>query len=337
MSIQAEAVIDALRGVNDPDLGKDIVSLNFVEDLRISENNISFTVMLTTPACPMKEVIRNDCLRAIKTAVPGVGRIDIKFDSRVRQDSAIKEKLSIPVKNIIAVSSGKGGVGKTTLTVHIAKELAAFGSKVAILDADIYGPNIPRILRIDETPREQNDKLVPPVKYGMQVMSMGFLIPPDQALVWRGPMLHGAINQLFSTVAWGEADYLLVDLPPGTGDVQLSLAQLTPITGGIIVSTSHAMSTDDARRGIDAFKRLNVPLLGLVENLSGPVFGAGAVEGLSREMSIPYLGSIPMEAEIAEHVYLHGERERGASPGLDAIRSLATTIAAHISVLQHQN
>ena len=329
VSISKEQIINALKNVNDPELDKDIISLNFVEDIRISGNDVSFKLMLTTPACPLKDVFRKDCLEALKKAVPDIGKVDIAFGSRVRQDKRISEKLSVPVKNIIGISSGKGGVGKTTLTVRIAAELASMGAKVAILDADIYGPNIPRMLGISKPVEGSAGKIKPVIVDSMQIMSMGFLIPPDQALVWRGPMLHSALGQLLTEVEWEEADYLFIDMPPGTGDVQLSIAQLTPISGGIIVTTPHPMAVDDALRGIDAFAKLSVPLLGIIENMSGSVFGTGGAEELAKSRNLPFLGSVPLESQIAAGGTAPGGE---GSPGTDAIREIAQKVASSISV-----
>src|SRR5690606_36092828 len=228
--------------------------------IEIRGNEVSFTIVLTTPACPLREVMEADSVQAIKKMVPGVEQVHVKFDAQVRADHRIIGKLNIPVKNIIAVASGKGGVGKSTITTNLAVSWALDGAKVGVLDADIYGPNIPIMFGLEGKPAIDNNKMVPLEAYGVEVISMGFLMPEGEAVVWRGPMLHKAIQQLFTDVRWSELDYLLVDLPPGTGDAQLSLAQSVPLTGGVIVTGPQAVAVADARRGAAAFKRLEVPI-----------------------------------------------------------------------------
>ena len=252
----------ALATVNDPELHKDLVSLGFIEDLKISDGDVSFSVILTTPACPLKDQIRRDCIEALRRDVPGIGAINLEFGARIRHDAKLTAKKEFPFKNVIAVGAGKGGVGKSTVAVNLAVTLAASGASVGLLDADIYGPNLPSMMGIHETPQQEEGRLIPVEKHGVKVMSMGFLIPQNQALVWRGPMIHSTINQLISQVDWGELDYLVVDLPPGTGDAQLSLAQQLPLTGAVVVTTPQGVSVSDTRRGIDAFQKLDVPVLG---------------------------------------------------------------------------
>ena len=210
----------------------------------------------------------------------------------------IQEKLGIPIKNIIAVASGKGGVGKTTVSVNLAVALAQTGAQVGLLDADIYGPNVPMMMGVAEMPPVEAGKLVPAEAHGVRFMSMGFLMPPDQALIWRGPMLHKAIQQLFTDVQWAELDYLIVDLPPGTGDVQLSLAQIAPLTAGLIVTTPQLVSVADARRGASAFQQLEVPILGVIENMSGDVFGSGGGDSAARELHTTLLSIIDLDAAV---------------------------------------
>lgn len=210
----------------------------------------------------------------------------------------IQEKLGIPIKNIIAVASGKGGVGKTTVSVNLAVALAQTGAQVGLLDADIYGPNVPMMMGVAEMPPVEAGKLVPAEAHGVRFMSMGFLMPPDQALIWRGPMLHKAIQQLFTDVQWAELDYLIVDLPPGTGDVQLSLAQIAPLTAGLIVTTPQLVSVADARRGASAFQQLEVPILGIIENMSGDVFGSGGGDSAARELHTTLLSIIDLDADV---------------------------------------
>ncbi|KPL06243.1 chromosome partitioning protein, partial [bacterium SM23_57] len=259
--ISKDAVLTALRDVNDPDLKKDLVTLNMIRDLKINGNQVSFTIMLTTPACPMKNKMRDDAKAAIM-AVPGVEDVQIKLDASVPDDGRNRGLLNVPVRNAIAVASGKGGVGKTTVAVNLAVSLAKSGARVGLLDADIYGPNIPTMMGVDRLPPAGKDKLIPAEAYGVQIMSIGFLVKPGQPLIWRGPMLHSAIRQFLTDVAWDELDYLVVDLPPGTGDAQLSLAQSLPLSGGLIVTLPQQVSLDDAFRGLEMFRQLNVTILG---------------------------------------------------------------------------
>ena len=296
--ITNQQVQDALRTVIEPELGKDLITLNFIRDIEISGNDVSFTIMLTTPACPLKDVLKNESTAAIRSHIPDVGNIDVRFDSEVPSDSRIAEKLKLPVKNIIAVSSGKGGVGKSTVSANLAVCLALEGARTGVLDADIYGPNIPIIMGANGAPQQKDGKLLPIRAHGIEIMSMGFLVPESEALVWRGPMLHNAISQLFTEVLWSELDYLVVDLPPGTGDAQLSLAQLVPLTGGIVVTTPQKIALSDSRRGVTAFNRLNVPVLGVVENMAGDVFGRGGGALIAKEFGIDLLGIIDLHPDM---------------------------------------
>ncbi len=334
-TITKKQVLAALATVEDPDLHKDLVSLGFIEDLKISGNEVSFSVILTTPACPLKDKIRMDCLDALHRDIPGIGKINLTFGSRVRSDTRLADKQNCPFKNVIAVGAGKGGVGKSTVAVNLAVSLAASGASVGLLDADIYGPNIPALLRIDEPPRQNGEMIIPVEKHGLKIMSMGFLIPRDQALVWRGPMINGAINQLLTQVAWGELDYLVVDLPPGTGDAQLSLAQQLPITGAVVVTTPQTVSVDDTRRGIDAFRKLDVPILGVVENMTGPVFGSGGGEAVAREMEVGFLGRLPLDTSVSRA----GEAgvpfllDHAEDTVLNAFRKVVGNAASAVSIL----
>ncbi len=329
------AIRQALSTVQEPELHNDLVSLNMIRDVTISGNNVGFTIMLTTPACPLRSQMEQESIAAIKQMVPEVGQVQVRFDAQVRTDHRIIGKLNIPVKNIIAVASGKGGVGKSTVSTNLAVSLALEGAKVGVLDADIYGPNIPIMFGLSGKPRILNAKMVPPEAYGVQVISMGFLMPDGEAVVWRGPMLHKAIQQLFTDVRWGELDYLIVDLPPGTGDAQLSLAQSAPLTGGIIVTGPQAVAVADARRGASAFKRLEVPILGVIENMSGEVFGAGGGEDAAKLMGVDFLGTVELDPRIR----IGGDAgkpiviEAPDSPGALAFRHLARKIAAKVSVM----
>jgi len=262
--------------------------------------------------------------------------VQISFDARVRADKRIQEKINLAIKTIIAVGSGKGGVGKSTVAANVAVALAQLGAAVGLLDADIYGPNIPTLMGVNDLPAPEGEKMVPALAHGVRVMSMGFLIGQEEALVWRGPMIHSALRQLLTEVVWGELDYLVVDLPPGTGDAQLSVAQLVPLTGGVVVTTPQLLSVSDARRGVTAFQKLNVPVLGIVENMSGEVFGTGGGERAAKEMGVPFLGRIPLDPVVSRLgdqgnpvVTLTEARESST-----ALRELARKVAAGISVHQ---
>jgi ATP-binding protein involved in chromosome partitioning len=335
--VTTEQVRNALRTVQEPELHRDLITLNFVRDIQVHGVDVSFTVTLTTPACPLKDQIRTESEQAVRKLVPGVGKIDIGFDARVRADKRIEEKINLPIKTIVAVGSGKGGVGKSTVAVNLAVALAQSGASVGLLDADIYGPNIPTLMGVNELPPPKGETLVPAEAHGVRLMSMGFLIGEEEALVWRGPMIHGALRQLLSDVAWGELDYLVVDLPPCTGDAQLSVAQLVPLTGGVVITTPQQLSVSDARRGVGAFQKLGVPVLGIVENMSGDIFGSGGGERAAAEMNVPFLGRIPLDPRISR---MGDEGTPPVTimedfPAADAFRRLAQSIAAGISVLTH--
>src|SRR6476469_1824481 len=269
MQVEQGSILAALKVVRDPDLQRDIVSLGFIKDLKIEGGRVAFTIELTTPACPVKDQLR-DQARAAVMQVPGVSGVEVQMSARVREAvGADGTRQSIPgVKNVIAVGAGKGGVGKTTVAVNLAIALAKCGSKVGIIDGDIYGPNVPIMLGMKSQLTNDGQKIVPAEKYGLQVISMGFLTTDDAPIIWRGPMLHGALQQFFREVAWSNLDYLIVDLPPGTGDVALSLSQTVPVAGAIVVTTPQQVSLADSRRAIAMYKKLNIPPLGIIENMS---------------------------------------------------------------------
>ncbi len=296
-SITEEQVLNALRKVIDPDLGRDVVSLGMIKDLKIEGGHVSFTFELTTPACPLRDQLTKS-VRDAAASVPGVESVDVKQTAKVKEDSRIELKLNAPIRNVIAVSSGKGGVGKSTVAVNLAIALARWGAKVGILDADIYGPNVNIMLGINGTPLVENKKLIPMRAYGIQVMSIGFLVPPGEALLWRGAMLHSAVKQFLEDVAWEEMDYLVVDMPPGTGDTHLSLAQLIPVTGGVVVTTPQTVALADSTRATTAFKKLKVPILGIIENMAGDIFGQGGGELAARKLQVPFLGRIPLDPSV---------------------------------------
>lgn len=309
-----DKVLEALSQVIEPDLRRDLVSLGMIENLSIADKKVSFTIVLTTPACPLKDHMANACVNAITQLVDRGAEVDIKFSSRVntvRQNSEVLQG----VKNIVAVASGKGGVGKSTVAANLALSLAAEGAKVGLLDADIYGPSVPTIFGISNPPemRDENGRslMIPLEKHGIKLLSIGFMMQPNQAVVWRGPMISSAIRQFMNDVAWGELDYLIIDLPPGTGDIHLTLAQQFPITGALIVTTPQELALADARKAVAMFKMqgASVPLIGVVENMSwfSPedmpekkyyLFGNGGGEKLSMETQLPLLGEIPFIESI---------------------------------------
>jgi ATP-binding protein involved in chromosome partitioning len=341
--VTAEQVLEALKQVQEPELHRDLVTLKMVKDIRVEDGDVAFTVVLTTPACPLRTQIEQEAREAAQR-VPGVKRVVVSFAAQVRADSRITAKLDIPIKNIIAVASGKGGVGKTTVAANLAVALAQMGAKVGILDADIYGPNVPIVMGVDaRSPAhlagmpvpDRRDKMAPPVAHGVQVMSIGFLVPEGEALIWRGPMLHKAIEQLLTDVAWDHLDYLVVDLPPGTGDAQLSLAQLVPLTGGIIVTTPQAVALADAMRGLTAFQRLDVPVLGIIENMAGEVFGVGGGEQAAAKLGVPFLGRVALAPLIRESGD-NGNPVVACCPDTEqaeVFRNIAQQLAARVSVM----
>jgi ATP-binding protein involved in chromosome partitioning len=306
--VSEQAVMAALGQVQEPELHKDLVTLNMIRDLKIDGGKVAFTVVLTTPACPLRSTIEREARQAVE-AVPGVSGVEVKFDANVPTDGRSRGLLRLPIRNAIAIASGKGGVGKSTIAVNVAVGLARSGARVGLLDADIYGPNIPTMMGVKHLPPGTEEKLYPAEAYGVKLMSIGFLVRSDQPLIWRGPMLHSAIRQFLTDVEWGELDYLVVDLPPGTGDAALSLMQSMPLSGGIIVTLPQQVSLEDARRGLEMFRQLNVPVFGVVENMSYlelpdgtrmDIFGSGGGERLARESQVPFIGAIPMDATVRQ-------------------------------------
>lgn len=341
-TIKIESILAALSKVNDPELDKDLVTLNMIKDISINGSEVKFTIVLTTPACPLKTKIENDARRAVME-VPGVEKVEIVMDSNVPSDGKNRGNLSVQAKNVVAIASGKGGVGKSTVSVNIAVSLAQAGAKVGLLDADIYGPNIPTMMGVDKLPAFSQNRINPAIAFGVKLMSIGFLVKPGQPLIWRGPMLHSAIRQFLSDVDWGDLDYLIIDLPPGTGDAQLSLAQSIPITGGIIVTTPQAVSIEDASRGLYMFKQLDIPILGVVENMSYlelpngevmEIFGNGGGEKLAEEANATFLGKIPLSpdvrsgGDIGQPIVISQPESKAAQ----ALKNLSELIAAKLSV-----
>jgi len=315
--ISQSDIIQALSTVNDPDLKKDLVSLNMIKDISVSDTEVSFTVVLTTPACPLKEKIKNDCEEAIEKAVGKNVKIAIHMTSSV---TTIRDNTPLlpGVKNIIAIASGKGGVGKSTVSSNLAVALAQMGAKVGLIDADISGPSIPVMFNCEhEQPevKQVNGKnlIVPLVQYGVKLISIGFLAPTDSAVVWRGPMASSALKQFIADAEWGELDYLLIDMPPGTSDIHLTLVQTVPVTGAIIVTTPQKVALADATKGLAMFRQpqINVPILGIVENMAyfTPeelpdnkyyIFGKDGGKNLSEKYNVPFLGQIPLVQSIRE-------------------------------------
>ncbi|HEX8651301.1 MAG TPA: Mrp/NBP35 family ATP-binding protein [Pyrinomonadaceae bacterium] len=304
-----QSVLEALRQIEDPDLHKDIVSLGFIKDLKIEGGEVSFRIVLTTPACPVKDQMEG-AARELVGALPGVESVNVKMDAEVPKGRGIGDKVVVEgVRNIIAVSSGKGGVGKSTVAVNIAVSLALDGARVGLMDMDVYGPNVPLMLGASEArPEVEQNKLLPIEAYGVRLMSMALLQPGDKPLIVRGPILHGLVKQFLSDVKWGELDYLIVDMPPGTGDVQLSLAQLVPVQGAVLVTTPQEVAVMDVRRALRMFETVAVPVLGVVENMSyfvAPdtgirydIFGEGGGEKLAAQYGVPFLGAIPLGLEV---------------------------------------
>jgi ATP-binding protein involved in chromosome partitioning len=344
-----DAVLAALSKVNDPDLNKDLVTLNMIRDLNIEDGEVNFTIMLTTPACPMKDRMKSEAYAAV-SAVEGVETVNITMDANVPNDGRNRGILNVPIRNAIAIASGKGGVGKSTVSVNLAVALAQSGARVGLLDADIYGPNIPTMMGVEKLPPATQEKLIPAESYGVQLMSIGFLVKPNQPLIWRGPMLHSAIRQFLTDVAWDELDYLIIDLPPGTGDAQLSLAQSLPLSGGVIVTLPQQVSLDDALRGLEMFRQLNVPVLGVVENMSYlelpdgtrmDIFGTGGGKQLAEQTGVPFMGTIPIDPTVREG----GDNGKPVilsnpdSPVGKAFKAIAEDLAAKVSVaaLQQDN
>ncbi len=342
MTITKEAVLKALSTVKEPDLHEDLVTLNMVHNLEIEGNSVTFTVMLTTPACPFRARIEREAKEAVMT-IEGVKFVTVKMDSDVPNDGRMRGLVNMPIRNAIAVGSGKGGVGKSTVAVNIAVALALSGARVGLLDADIYGPNTPTMLGVEKLPPPNGQRLIPATAHGIKMISMGLLVKPGQPLIWRGPMLNSAIRQFLGDVEWGELDYLIIDLPPGTGDASLSLAQALPLSGAVIVTLPQLVSLEDASRGLNMFKTLEVPILGIVENMSYlelpdgtrmDIFGSGGGAELAEGTQTTFLGTVPMD----QNVRIGGDTGKPIvvsypdSPVAKALTDIAQQIAAKVSV-----
>jgi ATP-binding protein involved in chromosome partitioning len=348
MGLDSTAVLDALKVVRDPDLNRDIVSLGFVKNLTVEGGDVSFTIELTTPACPVKDQMR-DQARAAVLRVPGVANVSVQMSARVREAVGSEGQKQTPagVKNVIAVGAGKGGVGKTTLAVNLALALSKSGSRVGMIDGDIYGPNVPIMLGLRTQLATDGQKIIPAEKYGLQVVSMGFLTEDEAPIIWRGPMLHSALQQFFREVRWLDLDYLIVDMPPGTGDVALSLSQTVPVAGALVVTTPQKVSLADSRRAIAMYRKLNIPTLGVIENMSyfvcpgcgkeSDIFGTGGGEGMAAAIGVPFLGRIPLYQPIREGgdsgvPLMISDPE---SPAARAITGAAERAAAQVSIASY--
>jgi len=341
--ITEEIVLNALRAVKDPDLHKDIVTLNMIRDVKICGGIVSFRFVLTTPACPVRDQLKFEAEKTVM-AVPGVERVEVAMEAEVPKARGAIEKEIAGIRHIVAVSSGKGGVGKSTVAVNLAVSLAQMGARTGILDTDVYGPNVPIMLGGNDMPEVRGNNIVPPVYHGVKTMSIGLLNPGDKAVIWRGPMLHSAVQQFLRQVEWGELDYLVVDMPPGTGDVQLSMAQMVALAGAVLVTTPQEVALADVRKAYSMFEQLNVPVLGIVENMSffecpndGAkffIFGNGGGEALAERYGVPFLGGIPIAINIREGGDLGVPIVVSApdSPQAQAFRNVAQNVAAQTSI-----
>jgi len=345
-AVNEEAVLEVLGTVEDPDLHKDIVELGFIKDLKISGGKVSFKVELTTPACPVKDQLKAECESKVG-ALEGVSEVAVEMTANVRGADAMKGGLLQGVKNIVAVASGKGGVGKSTTAINIALALQESGASVGLLDADVYGPSMAMMFGLSGQPQiGPNRKILPHEGFGVKVLSMGFLADANRPVIWRGPMVHGLLQQFMKDVDWGELDYMVIDMPPGTGDAQLSISQLTRLTGAVIVTTPQDISLLDARKGLLTFTTLKVPVLGIIENMSyfvcencdhrHEIFSHGGGKRVADELELPFLGEVPIDPAVVvgsdsgKPIFI----DSPDSPTSQAYRDVAGQIAARLSVVQ---
>jgi ATP-binding protein involved in chromosome partitioning len=352
VTTQEQEVLDALRVVQDPDLHRDIVSLGFVQNLKIEGGAVSFDVNLTTPACPVKDQLKNQARMAV-ARLPWVTDVNVTMTARTvaaRGQGGSTTPLIPRVKNVIAVASGKGGVGKSTTSVNLAMALSHTGAKVGLLDADIYGPNVPLMMGLKEKPEVTGTEghINPVLRFGIKLMSIGFFLDERKPVIWRGPMVHGAIQQFLRDVDWGELDYLVVDLPPGTGDASLSLSQLIPLSGVVIVTTPQDVALQDVAKGIGMFRQLEVPIVGVIENMSyficsgcetrHELFGRGGGERIASAFGIPFLGQVPLQPNVRTG----GDEGQPVvvadpdSPAAEGFKAVAGAVARQVSVLAFQ-
>ncbi|MBI2069747.1 MAG: Mrp/NBP35 family ATP-binding protein [Elusimicrobia bacterium] len=345
MPVQSD-IFEALSQVQDPDLHRDIVSLGMIQDLKVDGGSVSFDFVLTTPACPVRDQLQEQARQAVM-GVKGVTDVAVNMKSNTYKDTRLEQAKLPDIKNIIAVGSGKGGVGKSTVAVNLAVTLTKLGAKVGLLDADFYGPNQPQMLGIDRAALipDENNKIAPPENYGVKLMSIGFFLEGDNPVMWRGPMLHGALTQFLHDVRWGDIDYLIIDLPPGTGDVQITLVQNVPLTGAILVTTPQTVALSDVRKTIRMFEKAKTNVLGVIENMSGficphcekltKIFAEGGGQALNKDYGVELLGQIPLDAEICRL----GETGKPIAasnpqhPISQIYRDIATRMAAKISTL----
>ncbi len=338
--VSPQDVLNALRAVKDPDLGRDIVTLGFIKELEVGDSRVSFALQLTTPACPVRDQLVAQARAAVQAL--GIAKVDVRLaapaPARAQGHSLIPQ-----VKYTIAVASGKGGVGKSTVAANLAVALNRAGAKVGLMDTDVYGPSVPILMGGSDAPCVVEGKIEPPVAYGIKIISMAYFLPKDEAVIWRGPMLHKTIQQFLGDVRWGELDYLIMDLPPGTGDIQLSLSQSIPLTGAVIVSTPQDLALSVASKAIAMFQKLNVPILGIVENMSyylcpkcghrEEIFGHGGAREAAKKLNFAFLGEIPLDLSIRE------QSDAGKPVALDdatiygkAFQEVAGALAAQVSI-----
>ncbi len=344
-TVNPQDVLNALRAVKDPDLHRDIVSLGFVKDLKVSDRRVSFTIQLTTPACPVRDQLAAQARQAVQAL--GVSDVEVRMTSQVMPGGRGKNELIPDVKNTVAVASGKGGVGKSTVAANLAVALQRAGASVGLMDTDVYGPSAPILMGGSSAPHVVEGKIEPPVEYGIKIISMAYFLPKNEAVIWRGPMLHKTIQQFLGEVRWGALDYLIMDLPPGTGDIQLSLSQTIPLTGAVIVSTPQDLALSVASKAIAMFEKLNVPILGIVENMSyylcpqcghrEDIFGHGGAREAANKLGFPFLGEIPLDVNVRE------QSDSGKPVALDdatpygkVFQEIAGALAAQISVANFQ-
>jgi ATP-binding protein involved in chromosome partitioning len=341
--ITEQVVLKALAGVKDPDLGRDLVDLGMIKNIRVNGSDVALSVELTTPACPLKGKIESDVRTALKQNLPQLTSIEIEMTAQVR-GQGMTGQVQIPVKNVFAVGSGKGGVGKSTVAASIAYGLQSYGASVGLMDADVYGPSIPHMLGVNQRPMTRGNRIEPVEVDGLKVMSMGFLVPPEEAVVWRGPMLHGAVTQFLRDVEWGDLDYLVIDLPPGTGDVVLTLSQIIPLVGGVIVCTPQDVALLDAIKALNMFKKVKIAPLGIVENMShfdcpkcghrSEIFGHGGAHRKADELGVPFLGEIPINLQMR----INGDEGKlkdnlaADSPSRPYLLEVCEQLAAQISI-----
>ena len=341
--VTEEKVLGVLKRVQDPDLRKDIVSLGFIRNLKIDGGNVAFDLNLTTPACPVKDQMRDEAVALVK-GLAGVHNVNVNMTAEVRQSPQMDRTALKNVKNIVAVGSGKGGVGKSTVAVNIAASLALEGAAVGLLDGDIYGPTMPIMLGIEQPPKSINNRMIPQESAGLRFMSMGLLVKSDQPLIWRGPMAHRALQQCLFDVEWGNLDYLVVDLPPGTGDIHLTLAQQVPLTGAVIVSTPQDVGLRISVKTLRMFQQTRVPILGIIENMSyyicphcnsrDHIFGEGGARRAAAELEIPFLGEVPLDLAIRQQSDA-GSPIVVAQPNSESARTLreiSRKVAAQVSI-----